>query len=137
MKKDPGYEVDLKELLKDITASSYKEALLRRGITNELLADRLHEGLFAKETKLQKLEGKLKTKDTPPFEGELKVLAKTGKQTLVAVQMDALGIQQDARKDAQKLFDYYPAERHKYEGPLEILVVDRYEEPESEDKVAV
>lgn len=85
----------------------------KESITSRVLAKIHHGELYKKKTETVKLKGALKKKDLPKW---CKVIAVTGLivydkkrnmhfgdgETLLAIDLEALGIQQKARQDAQR-----------------------------------
>lgn len=103
--------------------SETRKALRAHGITVEFIARRLREDLDRKETKTFKLKGapydladyieqeaaKILGKKPPKPKGRrsFRVLAKSTEESVVAVDMDCIDAQIDARKDAAKLLGLY------------------------------
>lgn len=126
-----GDKDEERELMHDVIAETYKTALLDEGVDEKFLAKLLKKGLTAKESKFVKMKGYIDS--SAPF-ANVKRVAKTTEEVLFELKLDAHGIQQKAREDAQKVFDLYPAERHHHDHNLEVVVVDKFPEgKEGED----
>ena len=109
------------------TMTEMREALAVHRITPDYLARKLKSELNAKETKFFKLKRSvavdralqemaealgIKSKNV-----KYKIIAETGEEQLVAVDVKSLGIRQRAREDAQKLLDAYPDSKLKVDLP--------------------
>ena len=109
------------------TMTEMREALAVHRITPDYLARKLKSELNAKERKFFKLKRSL-TADKVLQEMvnslgiksnkvKYKIIAETGEEQLVAVDVKSLGIRQRAREDAQKLLDAYPDSKLKVDLP--------------------
>jgi len=113
-------------------ADPVTDALSRHGITLDELARRLRRDLDRKETKILKVKGavfdwaeylereaaRLNGQDLPAPAGEkpYRVLASSSDETVIAIDVDSVGTQVEAREDAQKLLGLY-RERLELSGP--------------------
>ena len=117
----------------DLLARDYK----KEGITSRILA-KIHKAeLSKKKTIIIKLKGVLKKKQLPKW---CKVIGVTGittylggvhygdGETLLAIDVEALGIQQKARQDAQTNLRLLPAEKTGLEFPGEITLSVVYDD---------
>lgn len=99
-----------------------RRALRAQGITVDFIARRLRQDLDRKETKTFKLKGapydveeyieqeaaKLRGEKPPKAKRRpFRILARTAEEVVVAVNMDCIDAQIDARKDAAKLLGLY------------------------------
>jgi len=108
------------------------DALSRHGITLDELARRLRRDLDRKETKILKVKGAVfdwaeylereaarmqgKDQSAPAAEKPYRVLASSSDETIIAIDVDSVGTQVEAREDAQKLLGLY-RERLELSGP--------------------
>lgn len=114
--------------------SETRQAMDKRGITADLLAGKLKKELDAQKTVFQKVKGS--PNDLP---NGVKLITTTGflefkengdwlsdGESLIAINVDDLSIQQRGRMDAHKLRNDYPAEKREIMGkngrPIEVLV---------------
>lgn len=113
-------------------ADPVTDALSKHGITLDELARRLRQDLDRKETKILKVKGaifdwaeyleretaKLRGEDlpAPAVEKPYRVLASSSDETVIAIDVDSIGTQVEAREDAQKLLGLYK-ERLELSGP--------------------
>jgi len=113
-------------------ADPVTDALSKHGITLDELARRLRRDLDRKETKILKVKGaifdwaeylereaaKLRGEDLPaPVEEKpYRILASSSDETVIAIDVDAISTQVEAREDAQKLLGLYK-ERLELSGP--------------------
>lgn len=109
-----------------------RKDLEAEGITTKLLASRLRRDLDRKETKIIKVKGavfdwaeylereaaRLQGKDqpAPAEEKAYRILASSSDETVIAIDVDAISTQVEAREDAQKLLGLYK-ERLELSGP--------------------
>jgi len=91
-------------------------ALKTEGVDEKDLARRLRIDLDRKETKLLKIKGGIidwskylpeSSQVVQDQQSLYRVIASSAEETLIALEVDALGIQVDAREDAQKLLGLY------------------------------
>ena len=113
-------------------ADPVTDALSQHGITLDELARRLRRDLDRKETKILKVKGavfnwaeylereaaRLNGQDlpAPAAEKPYRVLASSAEETVIAIDVDSVGTQVEAREDAQKLLGLY-RERLELSGP--------------------
>jgi len=113
-------------------ADPVTDALSQHGITLDELARRLRRDLDRKETKIVKVKGavfdwaeylereaaRLNGQDLPAPAGEkaYRILASSSDETVIAIDVDAISTQVEAREDAQKLLGLYK-ERLELSGP--------------------
>jgi hypothetical protein len=113
-------------------ADPVTDALSKHGITLDELARRLRRDLDRKETKIVKVKGavfdwaeylereaaRLNGQDlpAPAAEKPYRVLASSAEETVIAIDVDSVGTQVEAREDAQKLLGLY-RERLELSGP--------------------
>jgi len=113
-------------------ADPVTDALSQHGITLDELARRLRRDLDRKETKILKVKGavfnwaeylereaaRLNGQDLPAPAGEkaYRILASSSDETVIAIDVDAISTQVEAREDAQKLLGLYK-ERLELSGP--------------------
>lgn len=113
-------------------ADPVTDALSRHGITLDELARRLRRDLDRKETKILKVKGAVfdwaeylereaarmqgKDQSAPAAEKPYRVLASSAEETVIAIDVDSVGTQVEAREDAQKLLGLY-RERLELSGP--------------------
>lgn len=113
-------------------ADPMTDALSQHGITLDELARRLRRDLDRKETKILKVKGavfdwgeyleretaRLNGSNPPAPAGEkaYKVLASSAEETVIAIDVDSIGTQVEAREDAQKLLGLY-RDRLEISGP--------------------
>ena len=122
-------------------ADPVTDALSKHGITLDELARRLRRDLDRKETKILKVKGAVfdwaeylereaarmqgKDQSAPAAEKPYRVLASSAEETVIAIDVDSVGTQVEAREDAQKLLDMYPVETKKIqldEGTLSAIL---------------
>lgn len=113
-------------------ADPVTDALSKHGITLDELARRLRQDLDRKETKILKVKGAIfdwaeylereaarmqgKDQSAPAAEKPYRVLASSSDETVIAIDVDSIGTQVEAREDAQKLLGLY-RERLELSGP--------------------
>ena len=113
-------------------ADPVTDALSKHGITLDELARRLRRDLDRKETKILKVKGAVfdwaeylereaarmqgKDQSAPAAEKPYRVLASSAEETVIAIDVDSVGTQVEAREDAQKLLGLY-RERLELSGP--------------------
>lgn len=113
-------------------ADPVTDALSKHGITLDELARRLRRDLDRKETKILKVKGaifdwaeylereaaKLRGEDLQALavEKPYRVLASSSDETVIAIDVDAISTQVEAREDAQKLLGLY-RDRLELSGP--------------------
>jgi len=113
-------------------ADPVTDALSKHGITLDELARRLRRDLDRKETKILKVKGavfdwaeylereaaRLNGEDLQALavEKPYRVLASSSDETVIAIDVDSIGTQVEAREDAQKLLGLY-RERLELSGP--------------------
>lgn len=113
-------------------ADPVTDALSKHGITLDELARRLRQDLDRKETKILKVKGAVfdwaeylereaarmqgKDQSAPAAEKPYRVLASSAEETVIAIDVDSVGTQVEAREDAQKLLGLY-RERLELSGP--------------------
>ncbi len=113
-------------------ADPVTDALSKHGITLDELARRLRQDLDRKETKILKVKGavfdwaeylereaaRLNGQDlpAPAVEKAYRILASSSDETVIAIDVDAISTQVEAREDAQKLLGLY-RERLELSGP--------------------
>lgn len=113
-------------------ADPVTDALSKHGITLDELARRLRQDLDRKETKILKVKGavfnwaeylereaaRLNGQDlpAPAVEKAYRILASSSDETVIAIDVDAISTQVEAREDAQKLLGLYK-ERLELSGP--------------------
>ena len=121
-----------KAAIDKVLADPVTDALSKHGITLDELARRLRRDLDRKETKIIKVKGsifdwaeylereaaRLNGADppAPAVEKPYRVLASSSDETVIAIDVDAIGTQVEAREDAQKLLGLY-RERLELSGP--------------------
>jgi hypothetical protein len=106
--------------------TAMRKDLETEGVNHELLAKQLRAELRAKESKFFKLKKGILTTDDPlprfpPWEHlvnpnvsvkkrkDFKIVHETDDEILLSVNVRAWGVQQEARKDAHRLLNHYPA----------------------------
>jgi len=113
-------------------ADPVTDALSKHGITLDELARRLRRDLDRKETKILKVKGAIfdwaeylereaarmqgKDQSAPAAEKPYRVLASSAEETVIAIDVDSVGTQVEAREDAQKLLGLY-RDRLELSGP--------------------
>jgi hypothetical protein len=128
----PSVTPDAAEKAMNSAVDLMRRDLEAEGITTKLLASRLRRDLDRKETKIIKVKGaifdwaeylereaaKLRGEDfqAPAVEKPYRVLASSSDETIIAIDVDAIGTQVEAREDAQKLMGLYK-ERLELSGP--------------------
>ena len=94
------------EEARKFNSNPIEAALANRGITAELLAEKLQQELNALTMNLKKLKGVVNVDDLP--DGTRSV-GWSESNTLLAVDMIDWRTRQAARQDAHKLLNHYPA----------------------------
>jgi hypothetical protein len=91
-----------------------QEAMLEHGVDPDLLARQLKSELFADETKFFAHQGEVVTRE----------------------DVIAWGVRQKAREDAQKLWNFYPAEKHEHtlDGAPDSIVITMMRPAERQDR---
>lgn len=113
-------------------ADPVTDALSQHGITLDELARRLRRDLDRKETKIIKVKGAVfdwaeylereaaklrgEAQPAPAEEKAYRILASSSDETVIAIDVDAISTQVEAREDAQKLLGLYK-ERLEISGP--------------------
>ena len=121
-----------KAAIDKVLADPVTDALSKHGITLDELARRLRRDLDRKETKIIKVKGsifdwaeylereaaRLNGQDlpAPAVEKAYRILASSSDETVIAIDVDAISTQVEAREDAQKLLGLY-RERLELSGP--------------------
>jgi hypothetical protein len=122
----PATLEERRELIRRIVSNFHAE-LIGQGVTERRLAEQLAKEMEAKRDIRLKVRG-----DVDHVKAErARVVARSyaGErdpgETVIEFTEDLWNIQQQARQDAQKLFDLYPAERHQVDVDKNITVVIR------------
>ena len=131
--KTPEDHAKSKQDLQDSLLRPFIEALEKRNINADFLADLLVEGAGATVTKTAKLRGRVNPGDLPPV---VRILAYSSKpmidkagleyedgDTLIAWEEINHPIRQDVRMDAHKLRGDYPAMKHEVSGPSGVPLI--------------
>ena len=123
----PATPEQRKELIRQIVSNFHAE-LARQGVSERRLAEQLAREMEAKRDIRLKVRGQVKEVDAENARIVAKSPASSAKdpgETLIEFREDLWNIQQQARQDAQKLLDLYPAERHEVDIDKNITVVIR------------
>jgi len=117
-----------KQEIHDEVVADTKATMKKYDLTADVFVKRLKAELNAKETKIIKVK-KNASADAVMAEilaatggkkakvSGIKVLYETSEEMVLAVNVRAWGIRQNARVDGQKLLDMYPAEKREISGP--------------------
>jgi len=112
--------------------SGYDHPLMKEGVTERCLAIQLKRELEATKLVRVKLRGKV---DETTLAPGWKIVSVSDEETVLEFREELWNIQQQARQDAQKLLDLYPAERHEVDIDKEITVVIREFKDSEPDEV--
>ncbi len=118
-----------------LLAAPMQVALASRGITMSSLAQDHKRELKAKETKIIKVKRGAIDIAKLPVEAEsskckaikprgYRIIMATADEIVIAVDFVAWGVRQNARMDAQKLLNLYPAEKREVSFPKPLIVVN-------------
>lgn len=123
----PATPEQRKELIRQIVSNFHAE-LARQGVNERRLAEHLARELEAKRDIRLKVRGQVRDVDAD----NARIVAsspetsdKNPGETVLEFREELWNIQQQARQDAQKLLDLYPAERHEVDIDKNITVVIR------------
>lgn len=127
-------------MLEAIQGYTMGDALSKRGITKDYLAQKLKAELDSKEVKFLKVKKNIKAdavskqiedligKDGKPKPKKYVIIEETSEEMVIAVDVKHFSIRQRAREDAQKLLGVYPAEKKEISGGLDLSISDDLKE---------